>query len=36
MSTAPRVFISYSHDSEEFKQSVLNLSNKLRENGVDA
>ncbi len=36
MSTAPRVFISYSHDSDELKQSVLGLANRLRDGGVDA
>ena len=31
----PKVFISYSHDSNEHKQWVLKLCTKLRENGVD-
>ena len=31
----PKVFISYSHDSDEHKQWVLKLCTKLRENGVD-
>ena len=31
----PKVFISYSWDSEEHKKWVLNLASKLRENGVD-
>lgn len=36
MSKIPRVFISYSHDSLEHKQWVLELSTRLRTNGVDA
>jgi hypothetical protein len=37
MSTAaPRVFISYSHDSQEHKELVLNLSERLRADGLDA
>ena len=35
MSQVPRVFISYSHDSENHKDWVLNLSTRLRANGVD-
>ncbi len=31
----PKVFASYSHDSDEHKQWVLKLSCKLRESGVD-
>ena len=31
----PKVFISYSHDSDEHKEWVLQLSTKLRQNGVD-
>src|SRR3954470_14996308 len=31
-----RVFISYSWDSEEHKQKVLNLAQRLRSEGVDA
>ena len=31
----PRCFISYSHDSEEHKDRVLDLAEYLRENGVD-
>ena len=31
----PKVFISYSHDSPEHKRWVLELSKKLRNNGVD-
>ena len=32
----PKVFVSYSHDSDEHKEWVLQLSTKLRQNGVDA
>ena len=32
----PKVFISYSQDSVEFADKVLNLSNKLRKEGIDA
>ena len=35
MST-PKVFISYSHDSQEHKKWVLDLATRLRNNGVDA
>lgn len=35
MTEAPRVFISYSHDSQEHKDWVRDLGTKLRENGVD-
>ena len=31
----PKVFASYSHDSDEHKEWVLKLCTKLRENGVD-
>jgi formylglycine-generating enzyme required for sulfatase activity len=31
----PRVFISYSHDSAEHRRRALELSNRLREDGVD-
>ncbi|MEA5582038.1 TIR domain-containing protein [Nodularia harveyana UHCC-0300] len=34
-STAPKVFISYSHDSEEHKKRVLELANHLRAKGID-
>lgn len=34
--TAPRVFISYSHDSDAHKQQVVDLANRLRELGIDA
>lgn len=32
----PRVFVSYSHDSEIHKEWVLNLATRLRQAGVDA
>jgi TIR domain len=32
----PRVFISYSHDSDEHKRRALYLSNRLRSDGVEA
>ena len=35
-STAPRVFISYSHDSPEQQDRVLALADRLRAGGVDA
>jgi TIR domain-containing protein len=35
-SQAPKIFISYSHDSSEHKNWVLNLASSLRENGIDA
>ena len=31
----PKVFVSYSHDSDDHKEWVLQLSTKLRRNGVD-
>jgi hypothetical protein len=31
----PKVFVSYSHDSDEHKKWVLQLSTKLRQNGID-
>jgi SEFIR domain len=34
--SAPRVFISYSHDSTEHTEAVLALSQRLRQDGVDA
>lgn len=34
--TAPVVFISYSHDTQEHKQWVLDLATRLRSSGVDA
>jgi TIR domain len=34
--TRPRVFISYSHDSQSHKQRVLELADSLRADGVDA
>lgn len=33
---APKIFISYSHDSQEHKRWVLDLATRLRSNGVDA
>ena len=36
MDKPPKVFISYAHDTEQFADKVLNFSNKLRENLVDA
>ena len=35
-STPPKVFISYSHDSQEHEDRVLALANRLRADGVDA
>ncbi len=32
---SPRVFISYSHDSQEHKDRVLELADRLREDGID-
>ncbi|HEV7676316.1 MAG TPA: tetratricopeptide repeat protein [Candidatus Angelobacter sp.] len=32
----PKIFISYSHDSDEHKDRVLELSNRFRQDGVDA
>ncbi|WP_293127020.1 tetratricopeptide repeat protein [Microcoleus sp. bin38.metabat.b11b12b14.051] len=34
-STPPKVFISYSHDSQEHKESVLALADRFREDGID-
>jgi len=34
--SAPKVFISYSHDSDEHEIRVLDLANRLREDGIDA
>jgi hypothetical protein len=33
---APKVFLSYSHDSDEHSHWVLNLASELRTNGIDA
>lgn len=33
---APMIFISYSHDSEEHRDKVLALAERLREDGLDA
>ncbi|MBX7431586.1 toll/interleukin-1 receptor domain-containing protein [Mycobacterium sp. Y57] len=35
MATAPRGFMSYSHDDDEHKDWVLQLASRLRGNGVD-
>ena len=35
-SDPPKVFISYSHDSPEHAQHVLELAERLRKDGVDA
>jgi hypothetical protein len=32
----PRVFISYSHDSDKHRDRVLELADRLRADGVDA
>jgi tetratricopeptide (TPR) repeat protein len=32
----PRVFISYSHDSEKHREHVLELANRFRSDGIDA
>ena len=34
-SDPPKVLISYSHDSPEHAQHVLELANRLREDGID-
>ncbi|MDW5445184.1 toll/interleukin-1 receptor domain-containing protein [Polaromonas sp. SM01] len=34
--TAPIVFVSYSHDSQEHKQWVLDLATRLRSSGIDS
>jgi SEFIR domain len=36
VSEPPKVFISYSHDSPEHAQHVLELAERLRKDGVDA
>ena len=35
LSVPPRVFISYSHDSRQHEDAVLNLSDRLRTDGID-
>jgi hypothetical protein len=35
VATEPRVFMSYSHDDDEHRDWVLQLSSRLRGNGVD-
>ena len=32
----PKIFISYSHDSQEHKKWVLDLATRLRNSGIDA
>ena len=34
--TPPKVFISYSHDSQEHKERLLTLADRLREDGIDS
>jgi len=34
-SAAPKVFISYSHDSQEHRDRILALGNRLRAEGID-
>ena len=34
MGTPPRVFISYSHDSDEHRDRVLAFSERLRKDGI--
>ena len=36
VSDPPKVFISYSHDSPEYEQRILQLAERLRSDGVDA
>jgi SEFIR domain len=36
MAPSPKVFISYSHDSPEHAERVLNFANQLRGDGIDA
>lgn len=33
---APRVFISYSHDSQDFRTNIEDFAQSLRSSGVDA
>jgi len=33
---APRIFLSYSHDSDEHRERVLALADRLRADGIDA
>ena len=35
MAETPKVFISYSHDSDAHKQWVIDLGTRLRRHGVD-
>ena len=32
---SPKIFISYSHDSEKHQQNVLGLADRLRDEGID-
>lgn len=34
--TAPKVFISYSHDTVAYQERVLDLADRLRSDGIDA
>lgn len=36
MSESPRVFISYSHQDSEYENRILDFTNKLRAEGIDA
>ena len=35
MPDSPKVFISYSHDDRPHQDRILNLSNRLRRDGID-
>ncbi|MEA5067887.1 MAG: toll/interleukin-1 receptor domain-containing protein [Christensenellaceae bacterium] len=32
----PKVFISYSHQNSDYETKILDFSNRLREDGIDA
>ena len=34
--TVPKVFVSYSHDSQQHKKWVLEFATRLRQAGIDA
>lgn len=36
MGAPPKVFISYSHDTVEHQERVLDLADRLRADGIDA
>lgn len=36
MSEHPKVFISYSHQNEEYENRILEFANNLRSEGIDA